>query len=72
MAEGFWALTPAQGILSPGGVAAGSFAGFFGIAAARPPARTRTAAGVSGICRRRPLHFAVLGLLTSRYVMIKG
>lgn len=44
-ADGFWSLTLAQGILSPGGVAAGSFAGIFGIAVARLPAHTRTVAG---------------------------
>jgi predicted MFS family arabinose efflux permease len=44
-ADGFWTLTRAQGILSPGGVAAGSFAGLFGIAVSRLPARTRTVAG---------------------------
>lgn len=44
-ADGFWSLTLAQGILSPGGVAAGSFAGLFGIAASRLPTRTRIAAG---------------------------
>jgi predicted MFS family arabinose efflux permease len=44
-ANGFWTLTLAQGIFSPGGVAAGSFAGLFAIAAARLPARIRTVAG---------------------------
>jgi predicted MFS family arabinose efflux permease len=44
-ADGFWTLTLAQGILSPGGVAAGSFAVLFGIAVSRLPARTRTVAG---------------------------
>jgi predicted MFS family arabinose efflux permease len=44
-ADGFWLLTLAQGILSPGGVAAGSFSGIFAIAAMRLPPNTRTVAG---------------------------
>ncbi|MDR2821248.1 MAG: MFS transporter, partial [Desulfovibrio sp.] len=44
-ADGFWPLTLAQGILSPGGVAAGSFAALFGIAVSRLPSRTHSVAG---------------------------
>ncbi|MDR2574309.1 MAG: MFS transporter [Desulfovibrio sp.] len=44
-ADGFCTLVLAQGILSPGGVAAGSFAALFGIAVSRLPSGIRTAAG---------------------------
>jgi predicted MFS family arabinose efflux permease len=44
-ADGFWSLTLAQGLLSPGGVAAGSFAGLFGIAVSRLPASARSVSG---------------------------
>lgn len=44
-ATDFGTLTLAQGILSPSGVAAGSFACLYGIAASRLPPTTRTVAG---------------------------
>ncbi|MDR2669495.1 MAG: MFS transporter [Desulfovibrio sp.] len=44
-ADDFWSLALAQGLLSPAGVAAGSFAGIFGIAVSRIPAHARSAAG---------------------------
>jgi predicted MFS family arabinose efflux permease len=44
-ADGFWSLTLAQGILSSGGAAAGSFAALFGIAVVRLPPHTSTVAG---------------------------
>jgi predicted MFS family arabinose efflux permease len=44
-ADGFWSLALAQGLLAPAGVAAGSFAGIFGIAVARIPERLRSVSG---------------------------
>jgi predicted MFS family arabinose efflux permease len=44
-ADGFWSLTLSQGLLSPAGVAAGSFAALFGIAASKIPAARRSVAG---------------------------
>ncbi|MDR1489558.1 MAG: MFS transporter [Desulfovibrio sp.] len=44
-ADGFWSLVLAQGLLAPAGVAAGSFAGIFGIAVSRIPAHVQSVAG---------------------------
>jgi predicted MFS family arabinose efflux permease len=44
-ADGFWTLTLAQGLLTPGGVAAGSFAVLFGIAVSRLPAGVWSVSG---------------------------